>query len=273
MIIIPRRHYTQPQGRVEIDWSHPMSEGLIFAFDPAGWRNAVTGVAMTAVGGASRFPGPTGQRLRTLASADVLTCPIPRVESTSPLYAYARVTALASNTARKRFLRMSNATAGTILSLDYGNGSVNRGLVGIQTASGFPSLGTDSAPAIGDQDVYFGHDGTASSDGLTIVVDDVAGTTKYGAQTARLGHADTLYLGNNSSSFPWNGYIESVFIWTRPVPPDERAPLRENPWQLFRADPVRIYSFPSGPIIPALSGLTTTNITQSGARHSLTLTF
>jgi len=168
---------------------------------------------------------------------------------------------------------MSNATAGTILSLDYGNGSVNRGLVGIQTASGFPSLGTDSAPAIGDQDVYFGHDGTASSDGLTIVVDDVAGTTKYGAQTARLGHADTLYLGNNSSSFPWNGYIESVFIWTRPVPPDERAPLRENPWQLFRADPVRIYSFPSGPIIPALSGLTTTNITQSGARHSLTLTF
>ena len=44
-------------------------------------------------------------------------------------------------------------------------------------------------------------------------------------------------------------------------------------YRLFRADPVRIYSFPSGPIIPSISGLTTSNITSSGARHSLTLTY
>lgn len=49
--------------------------------------------------------------------------------------------------------------------------------------------------------------------------------------------------------------------------------LLDNPFQLFRADPIRIYSFPSGPIIPSLSGLTTSNITSSGARHSLTLTY
>ena len=50
--------------------------------------------------------------------------------------------------------------------------------------------------------------------------------------------------------------------------------LVDNPWQLFRADPVRIYSLPSGPIlIPTLSGLSTMNITQTGARHSLTLTY
>ena len=269
-IIIPRRRYTQPQGRVEIDWSHPLSEGLIFAFDPAGWRNAVTGVAMTAVGGASRFPGPTGQRLRTLASADVLTCPIPRVESTSPLYTYARATALASNTTRKRLLRLSNATAGTIVSFDYGDGSVNSALVGIQTASGFPSLGTNSAPVIGDQDVYFGHDGTASSNGLTVIVDGVAGTTNYGAQAARLAHADTLHLGNNSSALPWNGYIESVFIWTRPIPTDERAPLRENPWQLFRADPVRIYSLPTGAI--SINSITASGVTPTAATITLGLT-
>ena len=269
-IIIPRKHLRQPQGRVEINWSHPFSEGLIFAFDPAGWRNAVTGVVMTAVGGASRFPGPTGQRRRTLASADVLTCPIPRVESTSPLYTYARATALASNTTRKRLLRLSNATNGTIVSFDYGDGSANRAIVGIQTASGFPGLGTDSAPVIGDQDVYFGHDGTASSNGLTIVVDGVAGTTNLGTQAARLAHVDTLHLGNNASSFPWNGYIESVFVWTLPVPTDERASLRENPWQLFRADPIRTYSFPTGAI--SINSILASNITQTGARITLGLT-
>ncbi len=144
--------------------------------------------------------------------------------------------------------------------------------MGIQTASGFPSLGTDSVPAIGDQDVYFGHDGTASLDGLTVIVDGVAGTTKFGAQAARVAHADTLHLGNNASSFPWNGYIESVFIWIRPVPTDERAALRENPWQLFRADPVRIYSLPTGAISLTINSITASNITQTGARVTLGLT-
>lgn len=269
-IIIPRKHLRQPQGPVEINWSHPFSEGLIFAFDPAGWRNAVTGVAMTAVGGASRFPGQTGQRLRTLASADVLTCPIPRVGSTSPLYTYARATALTSNTTRKRLLRLSNATNGTIVSFDYGDGFANRAFVTIQTASGFPSLSTDRAPVIGDQDVYFGHDGTNSSNGLTVIVNGVAGTTNNGAQAARLAHVDTLYLGNNASLYPWNGYIESVFIWTRPIPTDERDPLRENPWQLFRADPIRIYSLPTGAI--SINSITASNIAQTGARITLGLT-
>lgn len=67
--------------------------------------------------------------------------------------------------------------------------------------------------------------------------------------------------------------IEYAIICSRALESRAAQDFHENPYQLFRVDPIRIYSFPSGPIIPALSGLTTTNITQSGARHSLTLTF
>lgn len=45
--------------------------------------------------------------------------------------------------------------------------------------------------------------------------------------------------------------------------------LTANPWQLFRADPVRIYSLPSGPIGISWSSLTASNITQTGARLTL----
>ena len=50
----------------------------------------------------------------------------------------------------------------------------------------------------------------------------------------------------------------------------EAGALYENPWQLFRADPLRIYSLPSGAI--TLNSLTMSNITQTTARATLSLT-
>ena len=51
---------------------------------------------------------------------------------------------------------------------------------------------------------------------------------------------------------------------------EEAGELSENPWQLFRADPLRIYSLPSGAI--TLNSLTMSNITQNTARATLSLT-
>ena len=49
--------------------------------------------------------------------------------------------------------------------------------------------------------------------------------------------------------------------------------LSRNPWQLFKADPVRIYSFPSGPIIPTITSVGMTNILQNSATANIQLTF
>ncbi len=45
------------------------------------------------------------------------------------------------------------------------------------------------------------------------------------------------------------------------------------PWQLFCADPIRIYSLPSGPIVPLSVHVAASNITSSGARITATLGF
>lgn len=53
---------------------------------------------------------------------------------------------------------------------------------------------------------------------------------------------------------------------------DEREALEfhANPWQLFRADPIRIYSLPTGAI--SINSILASNITQTGARITLGLT-
>lgn len=53
---------------------------------------------------------------------------------------------------------------------------------------------------------------------------------------------------------------------------DEREALEfhANPWQLFRADPIRVYSLPSGAI--TLNSLTMSAITQTTARATLSVT-
>ena len=68
----------------------------------------------------------------------------------------------------------------------------------------------------------------------------------------------------------FNGIIFATFLWDRGLSVDELNQLNVNPWQLFRAEPVRIFR---DPVPPTLSGLTTSNIASTGARHALTLTF
>lgn len=57
---------------------------------------------------------------------------------------------------------------------------------------------------------------------------------------------------------------------------DEAVAASQSPWHLLQnhpKQPIQFFTTPSGKVIPYLSGLITTNITSSGARHSLTLTY
>ena len=58
--------------------------------------------------------------------------------------------------------------------------------------------------------------------------------------------------------------------WFKRAPQKAEAEaISGNIWQIFRADPLRIYSLPSGPI--TLNSLTMSNITQTTARATLSL--
>ena len=66
--------------------------------------------------------------------------------------------------------------------------------------------------------------------------------------------------------------MEYALTLNRALDEHEALEFHANPWQLFRADPIRIYSLPSGAISLSINSITASNITQTGARITLGLT-
>lgn len=82
---------------------------------------------------------------------------------------------------------------------------------------------------------------------------------------------DIRFFGRFTAVDPYaKSVIHGLFVHRRNSNNEEAAELCANPWQLFKADPVRIYSLPSGPI--TLGTPIISNITASGFRVSVGLT-
>jgi hypothetical protein len=117
----------------------------------------------------------------------------------------------------------------------------------------------------------FGH--TPNSLGYVANGDGVYKSAVSAAGNRGQGTSARFGSGGDYTAQRFIGSIGLFAVGSAALSAAQSLDLAANPWQLFRADPIRIYSLPPGPIIPTLSGLTTSNITSSGARHSLTLTF
>ena len=79
-------------------------------------------------------------------------------------------------------------------------------------------------------------------------------------------------LGANNSEGAFKGAVSVLLAWPRALDSEELVEYSQNPWQLFRADPIRIFSLPSGAISLSINSITASNITQTGARITLGLT-
>lgn len=84
------------------------------------------------------------------------------------------------------------------------------------------------------------------------------------AQEVVIGRLGSSYESGLATPF------SLVVAWDRALSDAEVAEISANPWQLFRADPIRIYSLPSGAI--TLNSLTMSAITQTTARATLSVT-
>ena len=76
---------------------------------------------------------------------------------------------------------------------------------------------------------------------------------------------------DNTESF--SGGVFLVVLYGRAMVDDEIDEIDANPWRIFRADPVRIYSLPPVLTIPTLSSPGVTDITATAARPQVTLTY
>lgn len=258
VIIIPRRHIIQPQGRLVIapEWA----DGLVGVFLPTemspDWQ--VTGTT------GSFVPRRDGVAFDTNGGTTYVSKAVSEHQNTGFTML---VSGVARNNVAKDYAGIYNG--GTYQALLY---TPSSGRIFYYPRSGLSVDFTDApALSIAGREGYvvaFGGDGSQHSGAMSLngnlfeAGGGYSGTSPY----------DRVHVG---SRFVTSGATSNTLaaFWRKHLSLAEKRDLAINPWQLFRADPVRIYSFPSGPIIPTLSGLTTSAITSSGARHSLTLTY
>lgn len=272
-IIIPRRHYTQPQGRVEVDWNAPAAQMLRLAVVPGiGLHDLVGSAPVTPLKGGPKVMRPaafgmTYENPGSGSNQGLLT--VGRYRSDTPvfsagtdqtlLYIASTYPRTASGYGNHVFIPLAStyidhtgAVLGQSSSADwrYSIDSVNL----YQNLSAFrgilASTGPNSRPITSRR--YF--DAGQTLDGTI--------NTSYGYVGFEGVHVG-LSVGSARN-------VVGVFGWDRIVSFEEGDEIIRAPWQLFRADPVRIYSLPSGAI--SINSITASNITQTGARITLGLT-
>ena len=109
-------------------------------------------------------------------------------------------------------------------------------------------------------------------DGVRIAVSSNAATMFQSGATRLSLHATREYNYGVWRTTTTNLRLLGGAWFKRALHRSEAESLSANLWQLFRADPVRIYSLPSGPISVTINSITASNITSSGARITLGLT-
>lgn len=267
VIHIPRRHFAQPQGRVAIapEWAQDMR----FCWSPGSpGLEMVTGQAIPYAGatvrggreGAEylhsgrivlpaawpRLDGSTGRALTMLCLAD------PRTESRMTIYAQRAV--LESNHLEMRF---------------------NQGQFGPDANNQLAWRASSDPGYLAAEHVFTGE--------MTQFVGVLGQEQEFLYAAGRLLNQRTRGTACTPQPAAIGGLADSTAVqytrslgllagWHRALTPHEIAELNRAPYQIFRADPIRIYSFPTGPISLAINSITASNITSSGARITLGLT-
>ncbi len=259
VIIIPRKHLRQPQGRVDLRGDEGCRASRVYLLNGANNQNLITRATITPppvaaykVGAASRFEGAESF-----------------LADSQPAHT-GEWTALA--------VVESRTTTGVRNIFSYGLGSTYSFQLR-QNAPNFEvyqAAGTDlgvfanSAVSPQTQVVAAQWDGVST---LRIFVDGLLKDSRPDVVPAGYRTASELKIGVESSNVQYFvGGIALFMFFQRSLTGLEVAELSNAPWQLFRSDPVRIYSLPSGPISLAINSITASNITQTGARITLGLT-
>lgn len=254
-IIIPRRHYTQPQGRVEIapEWA----DGLIGVFLPPAmspeWQiTGTTGVLE---------PRRDGIAFDTNGGTTYVSKPVVAHQNTGFTMLASGVT---KNYSGKDYAGVYNG--GTYQGLLYSTVSgkfsyyPRNGLgVVFNDAPSLRASGRDEYTLIGGGN-GISHAGALMQNGALYQLSGAySGTSAYDRV-----HSGCRFITSGSVSNTLSAF------WRKFLVPDAQRELALNPWQLVRADPVRIYSLPTGAI--SINSITASNITQTGARITLGLT-
>lgn len=268
-LFLPRRWTRQPQGPVEVDWGNPLSRDLVvswLATRPV--REIANGlVASARGGGGTPAAGSLGVCLKTNSSDYIRFNTFPGPLSTARASRISGVVALRVGhtnvigtrdadggwgfTPRIDGTRTMRFTTFFVEDHDFVD-------VGPEVLTETTAAFTYEAGAANGVRVFWGGRKVGSVDASVI---EALGT----GQTF-VGGADDVTVGDNQ--------IACAHIFKRTLLDAEAIELTVAPYQLYKPRRPVIYSFPSGGItIPTLSLPGVQDITATGARPKVTLTF
>ena len=272
-IIIPRRHYTQPQGRVEV--AHELSADLAFAavgdhmacVAPGGAGNVILAEGSGFTGPeASVYKGGRSLRFFGNGSGNGGLIAFPQVAYVPPPFTV--------------FLHLNKSALVTEAFLSFGGAGAGKGW---KICSYLQARGL-SLTFGGVADYTIATDWFPVTPGFISTVVTVVGTTATVYTNGRkiskpvgtpIAPVKPLTLGASFNGSAYSDYSASELsytaLWRRAFSEAEAWALVNNPpEQLFRADPIRIYSLPTGAI--SINSILASNLTQTGARITLGLT-
>lgn len=262
VIIIPRKHYTQPQGRLVASpqWADRLLS-LVY-FGEGGPRDVVDQAANYVLSGATSrgvFGGGVGLRLNKDSG---IGCAV----SSNAMAGYS------GDATTVHFLPEVGTTPDDYGMMLYAIPSVRytqfAGSGGVEMyAFGAGPFATPGGAVYGSRNrtVAVRHAGQKA-----LFVDRQKQTYTSGAIAIPSGTKAVRIGAWTGTGWTYSGVIGSAAVFAGALSDDEVFALVAAPWDLYAADPIRIYSLPSGPI--TINSIAASNITSSGARITLGLT-
>lgn len=264
-LILPSRFNQQPQQPAPLDLSNSLTRGLAYAWIPANSTLLRSGNPILSVNSG-------GVATRTSGDASGF------------LYAFSSPAFDINEVSVSALLTPTNTSIAGAWAIGGGSNPDNGQLLLLgqsdNAALGFATRGASNN--------FYSTSGAIStwSNGVTSLVTGVrssrAGTQKVYCRGVQAGSApvgtDSATVFNrfsiggvlrDSFSAGWAGAVGLVLIHNRALSPLEVATLAENPWQVFKAPPRRLWAVPAVPVDTTLVGSATAQAAASGSLTSL----
>lgn len=254
VVRLPQRFTSQPQNATGLTEKYRDAKILSLMSDVDG-RDIARGNNLTyPAAPPSRVLRPHGYSLNFSGSSRLVSASSVSPGANFSVFAWVRPDVINFSYAR---IAETAYTTGFYLGSNNGNSSAAKYAFIVKGSSLEGCIGGDQS--IGQRDFVVGTFGSLTR---KLYVNGVQVASS--AATTPTVTTDKVYIGHNSGGVNfWRGDIDTFGMLDRTLPPDEIWSLYQNPWQMFRAPPRRIFFSASSGI--DLTGSASTQVNVSGS--------
>lgn len=262
VLLTSGRWLTQPQGPVEIDWSHPLSRGLVFYTLPGGFQaDLVSGIMPTRFGTVTRTAGRDGVAATTAGTATdgVGITYGSQVKSITVDFTIAAEVSVRGQVATSAILRapyfsttwttpfhvfgLNRSSTTASVALGYGTAATNRSAVF-----------TDGTFQVADNQKFIASRSGANASLVyngNLFAPTVSNSFVAGEAVA-FNTGSSITMLSRSRGTPAEGIAGDAYygvVWNRALSDPEKLDFQSNPYQVLRPLRKKLYYGVSAPLI------------------------